>query len=106
MACFTLRGPNGDRKVEENTSYTLQVGEAIVPGLIDWGCGPQLPGDPAYNMQQELAERGVQWGDAIAWVTKKIGMKQCAPCKARQEIFNRVSELGWVETIRQIKATV
>ena len=106
MACFTVRGPRGERKIEEGQQYRLAPGEAIVPGLIDWACGPQIPGDPAYNAQEELEAQGVKWGDAVAWVTKQLGVKQCAPCKARQEILNNASKVGWAETIKQIKETI
>ena len=66
---------------------------------------PVQPLSDYQKLDSELSEAGIKWGDAIAWVTKKIGIKQCPPCKARQEILNSASKLGWKETIRQIKAT-
>lgn len=40
MACFLLRGPDGERWVEEQSAYRLFPGESIVPGAIKWECGP------------------------------------------------------------------
>lgn len=105
MACFTLRGPAGDRVIEEGQPYRLALGERILPDSINWGCGPQINGDPNYDVEQELKAHGLKLGDSISWVTKKLGIKQCAPCKARQEILNHVEKVGWVETIKQIKGT-
>lgn len=102
MACLNIKNPEGEvRTIAENTPYPPGW---TFTGEISWDCDQQpTPSGP--SVDEELAKHGVQWGDAIAWVTKKIGMKQCAPCKARQEILNSASELGWVETIKQIKGT-
>jgi len=99
MACIILKSALGERKIPENTPYRLLVGEALAG--VDWDCGEVLQVD----VEAELKKAGLQLGDAIAWVTKKVGIKQCAPCKARQEILNHVSELGWTETIKQIRGT-
>lgn len=84
MACFTLRGPNGDRKMGENVQHTLQPGEAIVPGLIDWTCGGHYLGDYEHVFTAE----GFMLGNAIKKVTNAIGMKQCLACKGRQRAYN------------------
>ena len=47
MACFLLRGPAGDRWIAEQQSYHKLPGEEIVPGMIDWFCGPNQPGPGA-----------------------------------------------------------
>jgi hypothetical protein len=57
------------------------------------------------ELSEELSNQGIQWGDAIAWVTKSLGISQCTPCKARQEILNKAGTLGVKETIRLIKET-
>ena len=100
MGCIILKGPLGERKIPENEPYTFLKDEAIVG--VDWNC----KGAEQRDVEAELAEQGVQWGDAIAWVTKKFGIKQCTPCKARQEILNNANELGWIETARRIKDTL
>lgn len=103
MACIEIKSLSGElRTIPENTPY--QAGWTFT-GKITWDCG-QPPALPTASVEDELTKRGVQWGDAIAWVTKKAGIKQCAPCKARQEILNKVSEVGWLETIKQIKETI
>lgn len=53
--------------------------------------------------QAEIEASGIQWGDVVAWATKKLGMNQCAKCKARQLILNHIKELGVSEAIRQIR---
>jgi hypothetical protein len=104
MACIILRNQKGDeRRVGDNENYTLRMGEAIVG--TEYDCGPQYASDGP-DVKEHLAENSIQWGDAIAWVTKRLGVKQCAPCKARQEILNNVNEVGWKETFRQIKGTL
>ena len=105
MACFLLKSPWGERWMPEGEPYQRLAGEEIVEGQIRWDCGPQSDG-PTDDVHINLERAGIPWGDAIAWVTKKIGIEQCAPCKARQEILNRASEIGWLETLKQIKATL
>lgn len=99
MGCIVLEGPAGKRKVPEGEPYQRLVGEEIVG--VDWDC----KGAEQRDVEAELERQGVAWGDAIAWVTKRLGVKQCAPCKARQEILNHAKELGWGETLRQIRET-
>lgn len=41
MACFLLRGPDGERWMPEQQTYRMLPGEQIVPGQIMWDCGPQ-----------------------------------------------------------------
>jgi len=65
---------------------------------------PQRPEDVRFK--QELEKAGVRWGDAVKWVTSKMGLRQCAACHSRQEILNQARQLGWAETIRQIKETL
>lgn len=49
MACFLLRGPNGERWMAEQEPYRKLPGEEIVPGVIDWRCGPnQLVGQSSW----------------------------------------------------------
>ena len=57
------------------------------------------------SFQAEMDVQGIQWGDAIAWVTHKFGISQCTPCRARQEILNKAGTLGVKETVRQIIGT-
>lgn len=100
MACIILESPFGTRLIPENTRYQLSVDEKIVG--VSWDCADT----DQREVERELEKQGLKLGDTIAWVTKKLGIKQCAPCKARQEILNNVEKAGWAETLRQIKATL
>lgn len=103
MACFLLKSKFGERWIPEGEPYRLLEGEVIVDGAVRWECGPQdqAPDEVLSNMEKE----GIKFGDAIAWVTKKFGLQQCSACKARQEILNRVSEVGWSQTAKDILDT-
>ena len=57
------------------------------------------------QLNESMHNEGIQWGDAIAWATSKLGIEQCAACKARQALLNQVKSLGVKETLRQIKET-
>jgi len=59
----------------------------------------------AGSLRGKLEQEGVKWGDAVAWVTKRLGIHQCAPCQARQLILNEAAKNGWAETVRRIKNT-
>jgi hypothetical protein len=93
---IVLQGPLGTRKVAEGVPYRLLEGEAVVGSTAD---------EDKIKLETALDEAGVKWGDAIAWVTKRLGVKQCAPCKARQEILNHMGTYGIAETVRLLKET-
>ena len=57
------------------------------------------------QINEALGDAGIQWGDAVKWVTEKLGIEACAACKSRQKILNQAKNLGVAETIRQIKGT-
>lgn len=103
MACIIWQLPNGkEYLVGENVAHMPPLG-AFNTGKIDWTCEGSTS---QHEVDAMLQTQGLKLGDAIAWVTKKIGIKQCAPCKARQEILNNAQKLGWSETIKQIKETL
>lgn len=102
MACIVWELPNKTRYlVAGSTSHRPPLG-AINTGIIDWTCEG---GTQQSEVDAMLEKEGLKLGDSIAWVTKKLGIQQCAPCKARQTILNHAKEVGWVETIRQLKET-
>jgi hypothetical protein len=102
MACIKLKGPLGERTIPENTRYQLLIGEAI-DGVV-WDCGPNIQVSDEVGINLERA--GIKWGDAIAWATSKFGISQCSSCKARQAILNKVGEVGWIETLKELKKTI
>lgn len=102
MACIIWQLPNGD-------TYLVGEGEAHRPapgakntGRVDWTC---KGGTEQNEVDAKIAEAGIQWGSAIKWVTSKVGVKQCSACKAREVILNHAKELGWAETLKQLKET-
>jgi len=100
MACITWELPNGDRYlVMENEAHNPPLG-AFNTGIIDWGCDGSTGRSEVDAM---LEKAGIQWGSAIKWVTSKIGINQCSGCKAREVILNHAKELGWAETLKQLK---
>jgi hypothetical protein len=102
MACIVWELPGGE-------TYLVAEGEAHIPplgakhtGKVKWDCGESTPQDEVDEM---LEKQGIPWGSAIKWATSKVGISQCSRCKAREEILNHARELGWAETLRQIKET-
>ncbi len=106
MDCLVLHGSG--RRIAVGSDgvyhYRLEPGESFI-GEFDPSCAGAAIENRSETVDEKLAKEGLHLGDAIAWVTKKVGIKQCAPCKARQEILNHAAALGWSETIRQIKET-
>lgn len=103
MACITWQLPNGDKYlVAENEAHNPPIG-AFNTGIVDWTCNG---GTQKHEVDAMLEEEGLKIGSAIAWVTKKIGIKQCSACKARETILNSATKLGWAETLKQIKETL
>lgn len=86
----------------EATAHTPPPG-AVNTGKIDWTC---KGGTQQHEVDAMMEAEGIQWGSAIKWVTSKVGLKQCSSCKAREVILNHAKELGWGETLRQLKETL
>lgn len=104
MACLYVMEPDGSvRTIKAAIGEVVHLpsGHSIVGSD---NCGE--PQAPVVNIEAELSTHGLKLGDAIAWVTHKLGIQQCAPCKARQEILNSIKELGVIETARRIKETL
>lgn len=102
MACVVWQLPTGEE-------YLVAEGEAHRPapgakntGRIDWTCNGSTDSS---EVDAKLKEAGIQWGSAIKWVTSKLGIHQCSSCKARETILNHANELGWAETLKQLKET-
>ena len=101
MGCFTLRGPNGDRLIAENQNYRLGPGEYIVPGLIDWNCGPQATGAADQltalirDLDKELSGEVGDWIKVFAKpVAKALGKANCMSCEVRRVIGNAYGDLA------------
>lgn len=103
MACIVFKSSLGERRIPEGVAYNAIPGEVQVG--IDWDCGGDLVSHPS-EVDKKLESEGLKLGDAIAWMTKKLGIPQCTACAARQEILNSVEKLGWKETFKQIRETL
>jgi hypothetical protein len=102
MACIIWQLATGEEfKVPEGKAHVPPLG-AFNTGRIDWDCAGATA---RHEVDAMLEKHGVQWGSAIKWVTNKAGIKQCSSCKARETILNSAKELGWAETLKQLKET-
>lgn len=95
MACIIIKGPNGERTIPEGTPYPKE--ERLVG--VDMSCNGVVTTPGVDPVQEELAQNGIAWGDAVAWVAKKIGARHCSGCEARRVIMNK----GIKETAKAIK---
>ncbi len=103
MACIVFKSDLGERRVPENQPFRQLPGEVQIG--IDGGCDHTTITKTQQDVDAKLEAEGLRLGDAIAWVTKRLGIRQCAACQARREILNNVEKVGWAETIKQIKET-
>jgi len=102
MACIVWALTSGEEfLVAEGQAHRPPLG-AVNTGRIDWSCKGNVA---AHEVDAKLEEQGIKWGTAIKWVTSRAGIKQCSSCVAREKILNSAKELGWAETLRQIKDT-
>lgn len=99
MACIVWRLPSGETyDIGEGVAHTPQQG-AYNTGVVKYDCKPTGRDE----VEQMLEKHGLKLGDAVAKVTKWLGIRECTPCAARRKILNNARELGWAETIRQLK---
>lgn len=103
MACVTWELPNGERYLVGEGVPHSPVAGAFNTGIVDWTC---VGGTQQNEVDAMLEQAGIKWGTAIKKVTGWIGMKQCSACTAREVILDKAHELGWVETLRQLKDTL
>lgn len=109
IPCVNVSKPDGTYYgVPVGVSFTLAPGEIIVGRSQE--CAKQPPkilsaSVPHEDIYGKLKSEGVPIGSAIAWITKKLGIKQCASCVARRLILDNIARVGWTETVRQIKET-
>jgi hypothetical protein len=103
MACVTWELPDGQRYLVKEGVAHQPVAGAFNTGIVDWTCEG---GTQRNEVDAMLAKAGIQWGTAIKRVTQWVGLRQCSGCKAREVILNKAQELGWSETLRQLKDTL
>jgi hypothetical protein len=103
MACITWELPSGERYLVAEHANHIPPAGAFNTGVVDWTC---TGGTQQNEVDAMLEKAGIKWGTAIKRVTSWIGLKQCSGCKAREVILNKSRELGWAETLRQLKDTL
>lgn len=48
---------------------------------------------------------GLSLDETITRLTKALGIKKCPACQLRSQILKEMGKLGWIETLRRLKAT-
>lgn len=85
VAIITNKLTGLTRQVNDGVEFMLQPGEYIS------GSGQSQQTD---QLSEALADEGILLGDAIKWMTDKIGIYQCTVCKAKQELYNEWHRRG------------
>ena len=97
MAWILLHGPEGTRRIPENTPYRLMPGEQVVGSELDLS---------ESELNDRLAEEKMGLGDfvekAIKLIPETVRPVHCTKCEKKKLVLNKVRELGVVETFRQL----
>jgi hypothetical protein len=48
---------------------------------------------------------GISIDETVTRLGKALGIQKCPTCQLRSQILRRMGELGWIETLRRLKAT-
>jgi len=103
MQKVLLIGPEGQRWIEAERPFRFLPGEKIAE---DTNGNPIItPDTDEQELRVGLANQGIQWGDAVAKLTKVFGIKPCSSCEKRRQIMNAAKELGIKETLSRLKDT-
>lgn len=108
MACLHIRKLDGTIRTYEcelGVSVPLELGETVVRASALCTDAPRTINAPTVQLKSELKDNGIQWGDAIAWATGKVGLTKCSACRARQELLNQIKKNGLAYTLSAIKDT-
>jgi hypothetical protein len=54
-----------------------------------------FPVTPDLVARPRRTARTLGLGDAVTWVTRKLGMAECDACRKRRRLLNRVAVWGW-----------
>lgn len=99
-----LVGPNGQRWVDEGKPFRFLPGERVATNEL--GQNFITPDEDEKELVEGLEKQGIQWGDAVAALTKVFGIKPCSRCEQRRKILNAAKQLGIKETLARIKETL
>lgn len=97
---IVIRGPEGFRRVAENTPFKLAPGEKVVGSERD---------ETEAELNKALAEEGMELGDfieaAIKLIPEPVRPKHCSKCDKRKLAYNEFSKRG-KKIFRDIKQKV
>ena len=99
-----LIGPEGQRWIDEGQPFRFLPGEKIVED--EKGNAITTPDEDEQELKEGLVAQGIQWGDAVAKLTKVFGIKPCSSCEKRRQILNHAKDLGIKETLKKLKDTL
>ena len=99
-----LIGPEGQRWIDEGQPFRFLPGEKIVED--EKGNAITTPDEDEQELKEGLVAQGIQWGDAVAKLTKVFGIKPCSRCEKRRQILNHAKDLGIKETLKKLKDTL
>lgn len=103
MKKILLIGPEGQRWINEGQPFRFLFGEKIAEDTN--GNAITTPDEDEQELRIGIANQGIQWGDAVAKLTKVFGIKPCSKCEKRIAILNAAKELGISETLARLKDT-
>ena len=104
MEKVLLIGPNGQRWIEAGQPFEFLPGEKIYED--SQGHNTIIPDEAEEELHTGIQSQGIQWGDAVARLTKVFGIKPCSKCEQRRQIMNHARELGIKETLSKLKETI
>lgn len=95
---IVIHGPEGFRRVPENTPFKLALGEKVVGSERD---------ETEREINEELSKTGMGLGDfierAIKLIPEPVRPKHCSKCEKRKLALNKVRELGVKETFKRLR---
>jgi hypothetical protein len=98
MALIVLKGPNGIRRVPEDTPYRKLPGEQV------WGSEEDKT---EAELNDALSQEAMGLGDFVERAFKllpaSIRPTHCSKCEKRKQVLNHVRENGVLETLKRIK---
>ena|SRR3990167_9662723 len=99
-----VRSNGSTRWIDEGQPFRFLPGEKIVED--EKGNAITTPDEDEQELKEGLVAQGIQWGDAVAKLTKVFGIKPCSSCEKRRQILNHAKDLGIKETLKKLKDTL
>jgi hypothetical protein len=100
MKKILLKSPSGERWIDEGKPFRFLLGEVVAEDID--GNSIVAEDNSERELKEGIAEKGIQWGDAIAKLAKVFRIPHCSKCEQRRRILNAARELGIKETLHQL----